>query len=42
VAHGALLGDELPAYAKASGWSHLKVSRVDDTWAGHLYRRRRK
>ena len=38
----ALLGDELPAYAKASGWSHLKVSRVDDTWAGHLYRRRRK
>jgi len=29
------------AYARASGWADFKICRVDDTWSGHMLRRRR-
>ncbi len=29
------------AYARAVGWSDLKICRVDDTWSGHMFRPKR-
>jgi len=29
------------AYARAAGWSDVKICRVDDTWSGHMFRPKR-
>lgn len=29
------------AYARAAGWSDLKIYRVDDTWSAHMFRPKR-
>lgn len=29
------------AYARAAGWSDLKICRVDDNWSGHMFRPKR-